>query len=179
MRLQIGNTAPKFSILDINENKISPDLFLNQKTMLSFYRYASCPFCNLRIQDLIKNYKLYHQKGLEIYAIFQSPNASIQEYVGTQQAPFSIIGNPEKDLYKKYGIESSAIGFLKSGLQVDKLVKTFNAGFFSKVPKVENGVTTISADFLINEKGIIELAYYGNDISDHIPLKFVEEFIDR
>ena len=51
-----------------------------KKVMLSFYRYAACPLCNLRVNDLINHYPDFNNKGLEMIAIFQSPTKSILKF---------------------------------------------------------------------------------------------------
>jgi hypothetical protein len=35
---------------------------------------------------------------------------------------------------------------------------------------------TMPADFLINEQGIIETAFYGQDEGDHLPFGIVKDF---
>jgi hypothetical protein len=56
---------------------------------------------------LIQRYAAYQAGGLEVLAVFESPRASILEYVGEQDAPFPIIADPEARLYDLYGVETS------------------------------------------------------------------------
>lgn len=39
--------------------------------------------------------------------------------------------------------------------------------------KVEGTFNQIPADFVINKNGIIDIAHYGNNVIDHIPLREV------
>ena len=46
MRVQAGQAAKLFTTTDISGKVIELEAFRGRRTMLSFYRYASCPFCN-------------------------------------------------------------------------------------------------------------------------------------
>ncbi|WP_372630872.1 redoxin domain-containing protein [Cohnella sp.] len=54
MKLKQGQKAPLFSTPDALGYTIDLNAYQGHKVMISFYRFASCPFCNLRIQHLLK-----------------------------------------------------------------------------------------------------------------------------
>ncbi len=176
MRLNQGEVAKTFSTKDIFDTSISLEDFKGKKLMISFYRSASCPLCNLRINQLIKNYKVLHDSGLEMLAFFQSPKESILEYVGKHDAPFSIIADPNREYYKSYGVESSWVGFFKgSFLKMPRMIDAIKKGF--KPGRMEGDKALIPADFLIDENQNIARAYYGKDIGDHLPIEEIEEWL--
>ena len=173
MRLEKGQTMPDFKVEDIFGNKISSNQYKGKNLMISFYRYASCPLCNLRIHELKEKYEYFKGKKLSILAFFQSPKESILEFVGKLDAPFPIIADPERNIYKKFGVEESNYKkFLKGLLQKDKfrkaakLLRPLNLG----KGKPEGSRYLVPADFLIDKNLIIQKVYYGKDISDHIPI---------
>ena len=57
MRLTQGQLAPAFATTDLYDAAISSHELKGKKVLLSFYRYASCPFCNLRFHSLSKKEK--------------------------------------------------------------------------------------------------------------------------
>lgn len=175
MRLKLGQPAKPFSVSDLQGNSIKLEDFKGKKLMVSFYRYASCVFCNLRIHQLIQKHDELKARGLTMLAFFQSPKESILEYVGKQNAPFPIIPDPKREIYKLYGVESSMAKFAKGIAQFSKYRETRKLGF--KSGKKEGNITSVPADFLIDEKGIIRTAYYGKDITDHVPISEIEEFL--
>ncbi|MBC8346223.1 MAG: AhpC/TSA family protein [Candidatus Marinimicrobia bacterium] len=174
MRLITGETAPTFSVIDICGIEQSPEKYNGQKWMLSFFRYASCPACNLRIHELVQVYDKFQAQGFLILAVFESPKESILEYVAKDELPFPIIPDPSRKLYKQFGVESSWFGYLK-GVHVAMMgmLKGFLPG------KMEGDLAMIPADFLINENGTIHTAYYGKNIGDHLPLKRIYQFMDQ
>lgn len=168
MKISAGHKAFAFERNDIFGNKIHFDESLKQKTMLSFFRYASCPLCNLRVNNLIRNYDTLTQAGLRIIAVFQSPAESIKQYVGKQDAPFPIIADPNQELYKLYGVTSSMLGMLRTSFRVKDLSQSFSLGYLPG--KIEGSFAMIPADFLVNENFVIETAFYGKDVGDHLAL---------
>ncbi|RZU38677.1 peroxiredoxin [Fluviicoccus keumensis] len=175
MRLQPGQAAPAFTVTDFTGVSRSLSDYRGRKVLLSFYRYASCPFCNLRIHQLRQQAAVWEAKGLVMLAVFQSPAASILEYSAGETVEFPIIPDPEMTLYKTYGVESSWLAFAKSGLRAADIAKATAKGFLPG--KVEGDMNRVPADFLIDEAGIIRTAFYGKDIGDHLATAAVEAFI--
>ena len=176
-RLKAGMPAIDFEAQDINGKPISLSRYKGKKVMLSFYRYAECLFCNLQIHQLLQKQAEFDAKGLQMIAVFQSPVQDVIKAMQKHQAPFPIIANSGRDLYKRYGVEEhSPAGFAKSLLKVGKTMRAFKNGYFVKVGK--GSKTLIPADFLIDETGIIRTAFYANDISGHISMDEIMRFLE-
>lgn len=174
MRLKIGDVAKDFQVKDIFGTEIKLSKFTDKKILLSFYRYASCPLCNLRINQLIHHYNNFKSKNLIILAFFESPKESILEHVGKQEAPFPIIPDPEREVYMLYGIESSRLGYLRGGVS-KTMFKALKAGF--RIGPKEGDKYLLPADFLIENMAIKEV-FYGKTISEHISMESIYRFID-
>lgn len=173
MKLTIGTEAPEFNIVDIYGKKISLESMKGKRFMLSFYRYASCPFCNLRISFLMG---LHDELKLEnqFIGIFQSTEEDMSKHVTNQNTNFSICSDFKRVYYKKYGVDTSIFAYIKGALKINTLLKASKKGF-----KIKNSMgpkTTVPADFLIDENGIIKNAFYGKDISDHLDIDIVADF---
>lgn len=175
MHLTQGQTAPDFSRHDLYDMPLGLQQLKGKKVLLSFYRYASCPFCNLRFNALTQKQAQWQAKGLVTLAVFQSPKASILEYAGKEPSPIQIIANPERDLYRLYGVEGSWKGFLTGALQLGTFAKALKQGHLPG--KIEGDMNMVPADFVLDENGQILLAYYGKDISDHLDIAEIEKFL--
>ena len=108
-------------------------------------------------------------------AVFQSPPESIQQYVGKQNIPFTVLADPQRKLYNLYGVESSWFGFFKvlvTGLE--DFLAAWKTGF--RMGKMEGVIPSLPADFLIDEDFVIYEAYYGDDVADHIPFAVIDSF---
>ena len=173
MRLTPNEQTPEFRIADIWGESQSSEKYKGEKWMFSFYRYASCPLCNLRVNQLTQKYENWRKKDFYIVGVFESSIESIQQYVGKQEAPFPIIPNPDLSLYHIYRLESSWVKFVRGTIPVMKaFVKGFRPG------KMEGDKSIVPADFLIKEDGTIHTAFYGNHIGDHLPIEDIYQFLN-
>ena len=145
--------------------------------LLSFYRYASCPLCNMRVHELARRCEAWKVQGLDMLAVFQSPEEKLRQYVGRQEAPFPLIPDPEQRLYRLYGVGHSWGGFAKAwAMRLPEIGRSvLGQGFLPG--SVEGAIHRIPADFLIGPDGVIALAYYGRDIGDHLSLERIEHYV--
>jgi len=169
MRLKENEQAPSFSLQDMHGNDFDLASPRSKPLLLAFFRYASCPLCNLRVHELIENYEMLKDK-VEIVLIFQSPKEKIAQYVGKQDIPYTVLLNPNKNIYHLYGVENSWLGFAKAWTV--EIKKVFIALFKKHyLPgSVEGEIHAIPADFVIDTDNKIIKAFYGKDIGDHLPL---------
>ena len=178
-RLKCGDVAPDFFGYDLLDQPIRLGDFRGRWLLLSFYRYASCPLCNLRVHDLSRRYTAWQSQGMEMLAVFQSPPDKLRQYVGRQQTPFPLLPDPEQRLYKLYSVKHSWAGFLKAWLtrlpEIGKSV--FGRRFLPG--SVDGGIHRIPADFVIDQQGRVVVAYYGRDIGDHLPVNQIDRLLQR
>lgn len=174
-QLKKGNNAPTFTVVDAKGATIQLENYRGKKVFLAFFRYASCPVCNFRMHEIIQNYEAIQTKGYVFIAVFESSNSTLQDYLKETEVPFPIIGDPSLELYNKYGVQRSfwrMVGSMfnkktKGNLKEGKvLVKGKNL-------KRDGNMSRIPADFIIDENGKIKMAYYGKNISDHLPLEII------
>ena len=173
MRLKEKQSAPSFWARDTQGKLFDTNTPREKPLMLAFFRYASCPLCNLRVHELIKHYEQFKEK-IEIVLIFQSPKEKIAQYVGRQDIPYRILPDPDKRLYRLYGVESSWIGFAKAWtLEIKRVFEAvIKNGYLPGT--VEGEIHRIPADFIINKENKILKAFYGKDIGDHLPIEEIE-----
>ena len=174
MRLTQGQAAPEFEVTDISTNKpIKLADFRGHKLLLSFHRYAACPFCNLHVHELSKSYAELDRLGLKVVALFRSgPERTLEQY-SSRDVPFQIAADPKLSAYRAYGIEQSLLGMLVSFIHPRGLYATLK-GFFPG--KVDADVRSLPADFLITPDQKIARAYYSTNITQHLSLSDITEF---
>lgn len=146
--------------------------YKGQKIWLAFYRYASCPLCNLHIHDIIRRYDEVKNLGLVFLPVFQSPSSEVQKYAGKSDLPFPIICDPQEDLYKLYNVGKSYGGFLSLSV----MAKGMKAMMNGHMPgKMEGEVSRLPSEFIINESFEIVYHYDGKNIGDHPSLDTILE----
>ncbi len=173
-RLKQDGIAPVFSVEDLHGRTIDLEAYRGRWLLLSFYRYASCPLCNLRVHEISKLSPQWARQGLDVVGVFQSPREKILNYLGRQEVAFTLLPDPQQKLYAVYQVRHSWAGFIKAWLmrlpEIYRSVirKQFYPG------TVEGGIHRIPADFLIDPAGRLAVAYYGKDIGDHLPVARIE-----
>jgi peroxiredoxin Q/BCP len=143
--------------------------------MLSFFRFASCPFCNLRMHELVTRFDELPD-DFTIVAVFDSPLNNLQKHAGKHQAPFAVLADEDNRYYQQYGIDHSIPGVLKGMIlrMPQLLYGMFVKGYLPLT--IQGSLTTMPADFLIDKQGIIRHSHYGSDEGDHLPFEQVKIF---
>ena len=177
MPINVNDKAIDFEVFDFNGKK-QQLLGHGHPVLLSFFRHAGCPMCNLRTRELILAHDKMQQYGLKVMAVFESPAKSIKRDVGRQNPPFPLIPDPQRLLYKLYGVTISWLGFVKIFAVRPKHV--YQAIFKNSfIPKFAEATPMMPADFLIDPNGTVRIAYYGTDIGDHLPLDDLYTALDN
>jgi len=143
--------------------------------MISFYRYSGCPFCNLRVTDMIRHYPIFEKQNLKMISFWQSTKEEILETVGKQDAPFPLVPDKEKKIYARYGVERHFLAPLKVLLNPALALRALFSRFITM--KIAGDVDLVPADFLVGPDLTVERAYYGSHIADHIPISEIESFL--
>lgn len=179
MNLQPGMHAPDFQTVDLFGNHVDLAAYRGNPLLLSFFRNAACAMCNLRVHQLIERYADFQRAGLEIVAVFESPAASMRHYVGTQDAPFSLVADPYADLYTLYGVESSEekITATMAMAATQQRIGEAAAHGFELTAEPGSNFLRMPADFLIDSDGVILDAHYAGYVWDHMPLARIEELL--
>ncbi|WBM74080.1 peroxiredoxin-like family protein [Saprospira grandis] len=183
LRLQEGEKAPLFKTEDVYGEliKLKKILKSNEKTLLVFMRHAWCPVCNLRSHELIDNYKNLQAAGYEVVVVYESPQEQLIRYVEDHELPFKVIADPQALLYKEYKVERNAeklkasLGRKETLAHIEKGKKMYKKEFKSYMAKGESVDALIPADFVLDKKGRILKAYYGDYLDDHLPLNTLLE----
>jgi peroxiredoxin len=162
--INTGIKIPNITLPSINGEIFNSSQLQGKPFMLSFFRFASCPFCNLRIFELSKKFDELGE-DFTIVAIFNSPIDRLSSQGNKHNAPFYILADEFNKYYQQYGIENSVLGMIKGWtLRLPILVKGLLKGYIPL--EINHKWTIMPASFLIDKEGVIQRAYYGKDEGD-------------
>jgi peroxiredoxin len=180
MKLVPGTPAPQFEAEDIFGNPIDLKQYAGKPVLLSFFRNGACAICNLQVHKLIRRYPDFHQQGLEVIAMFESPRSSVLEYVSKQDAPFPIIADPEARLYDLYGVETDEVKVMAAVANPrHDLIQEAEAIGYKLTHEEGSNFFRLPADFLICPSQDIDYVFYSDIVGDHIAFKTIEQFLDK
>ncbi|TAM44208.1 MAG: AhpC/TSA family protein [Gammaproteobacteria bacterium] len=175
MRRAPGERVGNIRLPAMDGTTFDSDSLQGRRFMLSFFRFAACPFCNLRVHELVKRFDELGNR-FSVIAIFDSSPENLRRYAERHAAPFPILADEQNVHYRAFGIERSVVGVLRG--MVMRMPAVLHAMFVKGyLPTAINGhLTTMPADFLVDETGVIRTAYYGRDEGDHLPFDRVRAF---
>ncbi|MFC5470980.1 peroxiredoxin family protein [Cohnella suwonensis] len=177
-QLQQGMIAPAFRTVDFYGNAVSLESYRGRKVLLAFLRFSACALCNLRVHHFIGRYPDWQRQGMVVIAVFESPEANLRTFVGTQNATFPLVADPKAHLYDLYGVETSEekVRLTMTDANTKSFVAEAAAAGFALTPEEGSNFNRIPAEFLIDERGIVRLAHYSRIVTDHLPLATIDSF---
>lgn len=158
----------------LNGNVISLSSYEGKKVLVTFLRDTTCPFCNMRLRELIVNYPRLQEKNIDVIALFPSRVEEIKKYSGQQFPPFEIIADPNEYIYRQVGVKKNVFGMIKTMIQFKKMFAVMRSGFMNS--KSITKAPLLPLDILIDEKGQIIRHYQGKDFGDHLSLSELLNF---
>ncbi len=85
----------------------------DQLVHLQFRRFAGCPVCHLHLQQVVKRHPEITEHGITEIVVFHSDAELLRSYEA--DLPFATIADPDRDLYREFGVERSLSAILKPG----------------------------------------------------------------
>ncbi len=169
-KLQAREYAPDFEMLDLDGRLLRLSDYREKTVLLTFFRYATCPFCTMRFVRLSQEAEHLGELGVHIIGVFESSPASIRAAMSRRGLPFPLIADPSGVLYGRYGVKTSFIGMVLGMFRVPTLMRALRDRDY-RFARPESAFSRLPADFLIGPRREILAAYYGADIGDHMPLR--------
>lgn len=132
-------------------------------THLQFRRFAGCPICNLHLRSFIQRHAALEAAGIQELAVFHSSRKALLAHQA--EAPFGLIADPRKTLYRAFGVEASLTAVLKPQVMWAFLQGTLAHGL--ALPEAGQTPLGLPADFLLNPEGEILALKYAEHANDH------------
>ena len=157
----IGSQLAPLKLESIQGRQVSiPDA--TSLTHLQFRRFAGCPMCQLHIRSFIQRHDELQAHGIAEVAVFHSSKKSMLAH--HSQAPFPLIADPLKTLYREFGVESSLMSLLHPKAWPAAMSGLWRHGM--GLPGFGESITGLPADFLIDQKGRVIAVKYGEHAYD-------------
>ncbi|MBF6075902.1 AhpC/TSA family protein [Nocardia beijingensis] len=143
----------------------------NRLIHLQFRRFAGCPVCNLHLRSIVTRRAEIAAAGIREVIVFHSSAAELRKY--TAELPLDFIADPDRKLYREFGVESSPRALLDPrgwpailrGVAHDAYA-TLRHKQAAPPAKPEGGSLGLPADFLISPDGRVLAAKHGAHVND-------------
>ncbi|MFJ4513207.1 peroxiredoxin-like family protein [Streptomyces sp. NPDC088816] len=99
-----GSTVQERRLTAVSGDQVAvpdPDRLIH----LQFRRFAGCPVCNLHLRSVVRRHEEIEAAGVREVVVFHSPADELLPH--TADLPFAVVADPDKRLYREFGVESS------------------------------------------------------------------------
>jgi peroxiredoxin Q/BCP len=143
-RLEVGDTAPAFSLPDAEGNTVKLSDFKGRKVIVYFYPAAMTPGCTKQACDFRDSLAELNGAGVDVVGISPDKPEKLAKFTERDQLTFPLLSDPDKKVLTEWG----AYGEKKM------------------YGKTVQGV--IRSTFVVDEKGKIALAQYNVKATGHV-----------
>ena len=102
-RLQVGDTAPEFSLPDADGNTVSLSDFRGRKVIVYFYPAASTPGCTKQACDFRDSLADLDGAGLAVVGISPDKPAKLAKFRDAEGLTFPLLSDPDKEVLTAWG----------------------------------------------------------------------------
>ncbi len=161
--LAVGDPAPAFALTNAKGETVrSEDLFADGPVVLTFYRGAWCPYCNLQLRGLSQSLAAIEQAGGRLVAITpQTPDKSLEQ-VQQDGYPFEILSDLDSSVMQAYGLYFEV---------PPELVDVYKRNFDLDLAEY-NGegryVLPVPATYIIDRAGLVRFAYADTNYRERV-----------
>ena len=170
-RLCAGDHFPQLELTGILDEPIAIPDPGGALTHLQFRRFAGCPICNLHLRSITTRLDEITAAGIREVVVFHSTPAELRKY--EKDLPFPVVGDPDRKLYRRFGVEAAARAILNPGawraLPSGWWYALRNAISQHRAPmpaSPTNGNLGLPADLLIDADGGVAAVKYGKHAYD-------------
>lgn len=178
-RLKPGDHLPDVSWVDAFGDTTRSTALLGHKVLITFNRYVNCPLCNFRTHELLEHYDSLSRLGFIFISVYESGKETLTEYATKEEIPFIMIPNPDLSLYKLFKVKRSWLKSLAGLFHRFSAKHKPGVKLFKQRYTRDGHLNQIGADFLVDEKGIIHIAYYGKYVGDHYPVEEIVKWVKQ
>ena len=172
--MQSGDLAPPIQLSAIDGKVFDSRSLAGRRYLVTLFRFASCPFCNRRMAELVRRRDELGE-DFEIIAIFEADLGHLQKHASQHLAVFPVLADPKRASYREYGIRKSLFGVIRGIVtRINVIAMGMLRGYVPR--EISSRLLTMPASFLVDEQGIIRLAYYGRDEGDHLSFDSIKSF---
>jgi len=143
-RLEVGDTAPAFSLPDADGNVVKLSDYKGRKVIVYFYPAASTPGCTKQACDFRDSLAELKGAGLDVVGISPDKPEKLAKFVERDAITFPLVSDEDKSVLTAYGAYGEKKNYGKTVMGV------------------------IRSTFVIDEQGKIEHAFYNVKATGHV-----------
>lgn len=143
-RLKAGVPAPEFELPGSGGNTVALSALCGSKVILYFYPAAGSPGCTTEACDFSDNLASFSTQGYRVLGVSPDPIEAIAEFARAEQLSYPLLSDTDLAVHLAYGC------------------------WGDKVVNGEEMVGPLRSTFVVDEDGIVQLAWYNVTAANHV-----------
>ena len=96
-RLSVGDVMPVFSLPALDGSQFDLSAVRGKRVIFTFFRFSSCPFCNVRIDRIVKRWGEFADDTVMV-GVFDADIGDLRKRMGKRDIPFTILADGDYEL---------------------------------------------------------------------------------
>ena len=151
-KLSAGDPAPNIRLPSIDGTTFDMNEMKGKKVILTFFRFSSCPLCNMRIRRITQRWNEFSDDAVMV-GVFDAGVGELKKRMKKHDVPFTLVADESYDQFEANGVKKSFGKFMwgaaKSPLT---LLQATLRGYVPLTMSISK-LSTIPVDILIDEDG--------------------------
>ncbi|MFB6261945.1 MAG: peroxiredoxin-like family protein [Thiohalorhabdaceae bacterium] len=152
--LAVGDHAPAFTLPNAFGEEVSlSDQLAEEPVILTFYRGAWCPYCNLELKALKESLPAFRDHGASVLAVSPQTPGKSRKQVREDGFPFEVLNDLDNRVMKAYNlffrVPDAMVRVYRDKLGLDLADYNGDGRYVLPVP----------ATFVIDREGVIRAAF--------------------
>ena len=167
--LTVGDNAPNLNLPAIDGTTFKMSDMKGKRVILTFFRFSSCPFCNIRINRIVKRWNEFADDTVMV-GVFNAKPGELTKRMKKHSAPFTIVADETYEHFENNGVSKSFGKFMWGAMRSPLTFMLATLKGYVPMTFSISKMSTIPVDLLIGEDGKVVEAHYCKDTVDHIPI---------
>ena len=169
-QLSTGDTAPPIRLPATDGSTFDLTSLRGKKVILTFYRFSTCPLCNMRIRKIKRRWSEFSSDTVMV-CVFDANITDLIKRMKKHDVPFTILADEDYTFFRSSGVSKSFGKFMWGAAKSPfTLLQATLRGYVPLTMSLAK-LSTIPVDVLIDENGKVVEAHYCKDTADHMPLE--------
>jgi peroxiredoxin len=138
MKIDVGHTAPDFTLYDSEKNKVTLSELKGQNLLLLFFPLAFTGTCTKELCAVRDNITLYNDANAKVLGISVDSLHTLAKYKAEQKLNFTLLSDFNRDVSAAYGSLYEIFGYNMKGVSKRSAFVIDEAGIIHYAEVLEN-----------------------------------------
>lgn len=138
MKIEVGHTAPNFTLYDSEKNKVTLSELKGQNVLILFFPLAFTSTCTKELCTVRDNISLYNNANAKVLGISVDSLHTLAKYKAEQKLNFTLLSDFNKDVSAAYGSLYEIFGYNMKGVSKRSAFVIDKAGIIQYAEVLEN-----------------------------------------